>query len=41
MTCEPGIYIEGRFGVRIEDMGAVEDGGFNNFTKAPKELIEL
>ncbi len=41
VTCEPGIYIEGRCGVRIEDMGAVETGGFNNFTKAPKELIEL
>ena len=41
VTVEPGIYLEGRFGCRIEDMGLVTESGFENFTKAPKELIEL
>ncbi len=42
MSVEPGIYLEGRFGVRIEDMIAVRhDGTIHNFTKSPKELIEL
>ena len=42
MSVEPGIYLEGRFGVRIEDMIAVRhDGSIQNFTKSPKELIEL
>ena len=42
MSVEPGIYLEGRFGVRIEDMIAVtQDGTIRNFTKSPKELIEL
>lgn len=42
VTVEPGIYLEGRFGVRIEDMIAIDlDGSVRNFTKAPKKLIEL
>ena len=42
MSVEPGIYIEGKFGVRIEDMIAVRhDGTIQNFTKSLKELIEL
>lgn len=42
ITVEPGIYIEGRFGVRIEDMIAVDhNGSIINFTKSPKKLIEL
>ncbi len=39
MTIEPGIYLAGRFGVRIEDFGVVTKEGFENFTKSPKELI--
>lgn len=42
VTVEPGIYIAGKYGCRIEDMIAVnEDGSIHNFTKSPKELIEL
>lgn len=39
VTIEPGIYLEGRFGIRIEDTVLTKDG--ENFTKAPKELINL
>jgi Xaa-Pro aminopeptidase len=41
MTVEPGIYLEGRFGVRIEDMVCVTDGGFENLTASRKDLIIL
>lgn len=37
VTVEPGVYLEGKFGVRIEDMGRVTKSGYENFTKAPKE----
>ena len=41
VTVEPGIYLTGKYGCRIEDMGAVTADGFDNFTKSTKELIEL
>ncbi len=42
VTVEPGIYIEGQYGCRIEDMIAVDHSGkVINFTKSPKELIEI
>lgn len=41
MTVEPGVYIEGEFGVRIEDMGQVTQSGFDNFTESPRHLIIL
>lgn len=41
MTAEPGIYLKGRFGVRIEDMGIVTKEGFELMTTGPKELIIL
>lgn len=41
VTVEPGIYLPGEFGVRIEDMGAVTETGFENFTKSEKKLIVL
>lgn len=41
VTNEPGIYIPGKFGVRIEDMAYITDDGYINLTKAPKELTIL
>lgn len=41
VTAEPGIYIPGKFGVRIEDMIYLTADGCINLTKAPKELIVL
>ncbi len=41
VTCEPGIYLEGRFGVRIEDMVIFTEDGPMNITRSPKELIVL
>lgn len=39
VTCEPGIYIEGLGGVRIEDMVVVRKSGIDNLTAFPKDLI--
>ena len=41
VTVEPGIYIENKFGVRIEDMVYVTDDGCINLTKSDKKLIVL
>lgn len=41
MTVEPGVYIEGRCGCRIEDMVALTADGYENLTHSPKELMEL
>lgn len=41
ISAEPGIYLPGRFGVRIEDMLVLEEDGCRNLTKAPKDLIIL
>ncbi len=41
ISAEPGIYIPGRFGVRIEDVLFLHDGGCTDITEAPKELLIL
>jgi Xaa-Pro aminopeptidase len=38
MTVEPGIYIRGLGGVRIEDMIVIKTKGAENLTKVPKDL---
>ena len=41
VTVEPGIYLKGRFGVRIEDLCVIKHGGSVNLTTAPRDLIIL
>ena len=41
VTVEPGIYIPGKFGVRIEDLAIVTKFGIINSTRSIKELIIL
>lgn len=38
VTVEPGVYVPGRFGARIEDMVSVEEEGCRNLSGRPKEL---
>lgn len=40
-SVEPGIYLEGRYGVRIEDVLQIRESGVVNVTKSPKELIVI
>ena len=41
VTVEPGVYIAGEFGIRIEDMVAVTEDGHRVLTPLAKGLIEL
>lgn len=41
MTVEPGIYVDGFGGVRIEDLVVIEEKSCRNLTFSPKELIQL
>lgn len=41
VTIEPGIYLPGKFGVRIEDCGVVTQAGYDCFTASPHELVCL
>ncbi len=38
-TVEPGLYLEGKFGIRIEDMAVASEKGLDVLTEFPKELI--
>jgi len=41
VTVEPGIYLEGQYGVRIEDMVIIHNNRAENITKSRKDLIIL
>lgn len=41
LSVEPGIYLEGEFGVRIEDIVNITENDCKNMTKSTKELIVL
>ncbi len=38
VSVEPGIYLPGEFGVRIEDLVVITEGGHRNFNSLTKEL---
>ena len=38
-SAEPGIYLPGKFGVRIEDVIIYRENGHENITKSPKNLM--
>ena len=40
-SIEPGIYLKGKYGVRIEDMIQMTENGPLDITKSPKDLIEI
>ena len=40
-SAEPGIYLPGQFGVRIEDVIIFTEDGCEDITKSPKDLIVL
>lgn len=41
LSAEPGIYLPGKFGVRIEDVICLTETGCENLTHMPKELLIL
>ncbi len=41
VTVEPGVYVPGVGGVRIEDLVLVTDEGCERLTRFDKELIEV
>ena len=41
VSCEPGIYLPGKFGVRIEDCVILKKDGCENLAKSKKNLLIL
>lgn len=41
VTVEPGIYLAGEFGMRLEDFGVVTADGFEVFTTSPHDMVIL
>jgi Xaa-Pro aminopeptidase len=41
VTVEPGIYLEGRAGIRVEDNVVITEDGIENYTRLRKDLITV
>ncbi len=41
VTVEPGIYLPGEFGMRLEDFGVVTETGYDVFTQSPHNMVVL
>ena len=41
VTVEPGIYLPGEFGMRLEDFGVVTDAGYDVFTQSTHEMVVI
>ena len=41
ITIEPGIYIPGKWGIRIEDMAVVTETGCEVLTPTSKEFVAI
>lgn len=39
VTVEPGIYLPGKFGMRLEDFGVVRETGFEVFTQSSHKMF--
>ena len=40
-SVEPGVYLEGNFGIRIEDLVCITEGGVDILTFSPKDLFQI
>jgi Xaa-Pro aminopeptidase len=40
-TIEPGIYVSGRFGIRLEDCGVMTEAGYLPFTESTHDLLSV
>ena len=39
LTIEPGIYVPGKFGMRLEDFGIIRANGFDKFTQSTHDMV--
>ena len=40
-SIEPGIYLPGEFGMRLEDFGVVTETGYDVFTQSSHDMVVL
>ena len=41
VTVEPGVYLPGEFGMRLEDFGVITETGFEVFTRSSHDPVVL